>query len=432
MLGGEAPAEGSAVRDRRRYVMPGLAALLALGALAVVGPSSARTPVAAASRPHVARTGGLTRVAFGGTQALASVAHAKSFSVPVAAQLTAHSSVAPLGKLQVADLFVIAPTALPAGLAGRIRRLSGVTADESLDAARVGVNGKYAAVLGVNPSTFRGYAAKPTATSDKLWRNVAAGDMVVSYTMGKLDKLPLGGQVSVAGIKQEKLAVGGFATVGITGTDAVVSDAVARSLGFPSGNAIVVSAPHATISKLATQIKRLLPKGAAVQPLVSQVNVSGKTGSAGVIRVSTTQSINGYPTLTSGQMSAMLKAALSRVGKPYVWGGAGPLVFDCSGLVQWSFAQAGIVMPRVAADQAITGPSVPLADAEPGDLLFYHFDPTDPDYISHVAIYLGNGMMEQAPEPGMDVQVVPAFVGPGFAGLVRVDPQIAAHVAGSV
>jgi cell wall-associated NlpC family hydrolase len=212
----------------------------------------------------------------------------------------------------------------------------------------------------------------------------------------------------------------------------VVSDAVARSLGFPAGNAIVVSAPHANISKLATQIKRLLPKGAAVQPLVSQVNVSGKTGSAGVIRVSTTQSINGYPTLGSSQMSAMLKAALSRVGRPYVWGGAGPLVFDCSGLVQWSFAQAGIVMPRVAADQALTGPSVPLADAEPGDLLFYHFDPTDPDYISHVAIYLGNGMMEQAPEPGMDVQVVPAFVGSGFAGLVRVDPQIAARVAGSV
>jgi hypothetical protein len=386
----------------------------------------------------VARTGSLTRVAFGGTQALASVAHAKSFSVPVAAQLTAHSSVAALGKLQVADLFVIAPTALPAALVQRIRKLSGVVSDESLDAARIQVNGKYAAVLGVNPSTFRSYAAKPTATSDKLWRNVAAGDMVVSYTMGKLDKLPLGGQVSVAGIKQEKLSVGGFATVGITGTDAVVSDAVARSLGFPAGNAIVVSAPHATITKLAAQVKHLLPKGAAVQPLVSQVNVSGKSGTAGVARITevttlpTTSVIDGYPTLTSIQLNAMLKAALSRVGKPYVWGGNGPNVFDCSGLVQWSFAQAGLVMPRVAADQALTGPSVPLADAEPGDLLFYHFDPTDPDYISHVAIYLGHGMMEQAPEPGMDVQVVPAFVGSGFAGLVRVDPQIAARVAGSV
>jgi cell wall-associated NlpC family hydrolase len=423
--------------------MPGLAAFLALIALAVMGPSSAPVPVAApaaASSHHAARTNNLAGAAFGGRPALAaSLAPAKSFSVPVAAQLAAHSSaVARLGKLRVADLFVIAPTALPAGLAARIRRLSGVTADESLDAARLQVDGKYAAVLGVDPSTFRSYAARPTAASDKLWQSVAAGDMVVSYTMGRLDRLPLGGKVSVAGVKPEKLTVGGFATVGITGTDAVVSEAVARSLGFPAGNAIVVSAPHATISKLTGQINRLLPKGAVVQPLVSQVNVSGTTGSAGVVRITrittvpTTRVIDGYPTLTSGQLTTMLRAALSRVGKPYVWGGDGPGVFDCSGLVQWSFAQAGIVMPRVAADQAITGPSVPLADAEPGDLLFYHFDPTDPDYISHVAIYLGNGMMEQAPMPGEDVQVVPAYTGSGFAGLVRVDPQIAAQVAGSI
>ena len=49
----------------------------------------------------------------------------------------------------------------------------------------------------------------------------------------------------------------------------------------------------------------------------------------------------------------MLKAAASRVGYPYVWGGSGPAMFDCSGLVQWSFARAGVVMPRVAADQAL-------------------------------------------------------------------------------
>ena len=64
-------------------------------------------------------------------------------------------------------------------------------------------------------------------------------------------------------------------------------------------------------------------------------------------------------------------------------------------------------MPRVAADQALTGPAIPLRQAAPGDLLFYHTDPTDPRYISHVAIYLGHGLMEQAPEPGMNVEVVP-------------------------
>ena len=96
---------------------------------------------------------------------------------------------------------------------------------------------------------------------------------------------------------------------------------------------------------------------------------------------------------------------------PYVWGAAGPTSFDCSGLVQWSFAQAGVVMPRVAADQARTGPSVPMSQLQPGDLLFYHIDPTAPGYISHVAIYLGEGLMIQAPQPGKNVEVVPVDLG---------------------
>src|ERR1035438_968020 len=98
---------------------------------------------------------------------------------------------------------------------------------------------------------------------------------------------------------------------------------------------------------------------------------------------------------------------VSRLGMPYVWGAAGPTSFDCSGLVQWSFAQAGVVMPRVAAAQALTGPAIPIRQAQPGDLLFYRTDPTAPDYISHVAIYLGRGWMIHAPEPGENVQVVP-------------------------
>ena len=114
---------------------------------------------------------------------------------------------------------------------------------------------------------------------------------------------------------------------------------------------------------------------------------------------------------------------------PYVWGAAGPTAFDCSGLVQWSLAQAGVAMPRVAADQARTGPAVPVSRLAPGDLLFYHTDPTAPGYISHVAIYLGKGLMIQAPEPGMDVQIVPVDLGSGFAGAVAVAPAVAAAAA---
>src|SRR5262249_11934309 len=85
------------------------------------------------------------------------------------------------------------------------------------------------------------------------------------------------------------------------------------------------------------------------------------------------------PPVTGGLASSkvlrtMLLAAESRLGMPYIWGANGPKSFDCSGLVQWSFAQAGVVMPRVAADQARTGPAVPISRLGPGDLLFYHTD----------------------------------------------------------
>src|SRR6185312_13452712 len=102
-------------------------------------------------------------------------------------------------------------------------------------------------------------------------------------------------------------------------------------------------------------------------------------------------------TIGSTTRNKILAAALSRVGLPYVWGGAGPNDFDCSGLVQWSFRQAGILMPRVAAEQFLTGDHIPLAAAQPGDLLFWTYDPTDPGYVDHVAIYLGNGQMVVAP-----------------------------------
>ena len=85
--------------------------------------------------------------------------------------------------------------------------------------------------------------------SEPLWRDVAAGGVAVSYTMGKLDKLSLSQPLRVAGRSTEDLRVAGFGTVGIAGVDAVVSDQVARSLGIPAGNAIVVSAPHGSSAR---------------------------------------------------------------------------------------------------------------------------------------------------------------------------------------
>ena len=335
------------------------------------------------------------------------------------------SPAAPVRRLLPADVLVVSNDPLPAGTVAKVRGVPGVRAAEPVDAARVRVNGSLAAVLGVDPSAFRRFAAKPTAMNTALWGSVANGAIAVSYTMGREAKLPVGSTVEVTGQHLETLQVGGLGTVGIPGVDAVVSDATARSLGFPAGNAIVISAPGAHLSTLKSRIKAAVPAAAAVEMLVTPV-----TRAVGGTQVTAGSTATGG-LLSPAQATAFLKAALSRVGMPYVWGAAGPTAFDCSGLVQWSFAQAGVAMPRVAADQARTGPAVAVSQLQPGDLLFYHFDPTAPGYISHVAIYLGKGLMIQAPQPGENVEVVPVDLGSGFAGAVAVSPAVAAAAAGA-
>jgi cell wall-associated NlpC family hydrolase len=341
------------------------------------------------------------------------------------AQSAASPKVTPLSGLKQAGVLIVAPFSLSRKVLAAVSAQPGVTGAEPIEAAKIQINGAYTAVLGVNPSRFRGYAAPSMAASSRLWQGVAGGGVAVSYTMGTLDKLSLGGQVTVAGHQTEHLPVVAFGTVGIGGVDAVVSDSVARSLGVPSGNAIIVSAAPSSVASLTARIKAILPKGAGAEALVTEVTRSGGSSPVGTAPSAAT----GSGAVTAPELTAALRAAESRRGLPYVWGASGPSSFDCSGLVQWSFAQAGITMPRVAADQARAGLAVPASQLEPGDLLFYHTDPTDPGYISHVAIYLGNGWMIQAPQPGMDVEIVPASFGSQFAGAIRIYPHVAAGVA---
>lgn len=103
----------------------------------------------------------------------------------------------------------------------------------------------------------------------------------------------------------------------------------------------------------------------------------------------------------SGQRAAVIAAAKAQLGKPYKWGGNGPASFDCSGLTVWSFAHgAGIKLPRTAAQQQFStlGRSVAVADAQPGDLVFYGSP------ASHVALVIGGGQVIDAPRPGKSVE----------------------------
>ncbi|TWE23067.1 NlpC/P60 family protein [Prauserella muralis] len=98
---------------------------------------------------------------------------------------------------------------------------------------------------------------------------------------------------------------------------------------------------------------------------------------------------------------AAVDAALSVRGSPYVWGATGPSEFDCSGLTQWAYSQAGISIPRTSSSQSTYGTPVSRDQLQPGDLVFFYSP------VSHVGIYVGDGMMVHAPTSGDVVKVSP-------------------------
>ncbi|WP_327047921.1 C40 family peptidase [Microbispora sp. NBC_01189] len=325
----------------------------------------------------------------------------------------AAAQVAPLERLIRPHLFVVAERPLPAELVEKVRRVKGVADAEVTGAADVTVDGKRVQTMGVDPSTFRAYTPKVTAGTDGLWRNIAAGDMAVSFELGHDGGVKLGSVVEGGG---RRLRIGAYATVGMGSIAAIVSKDTAAALGVPDGNALVVSAPKVDSAGLRRSLLKILPKGsqvATINPVV--VTPKGRT-----VWPSTAF-------MSADQLKVALEAAVGKLGRPYVWGAEGPDSFDCSGLVQWAYAQAGVKMPRVTYQQWVTGPQVPLSQAQPGDLLFWRNDPTNPGYISHVAIYWGNGKMLHAPHTGDVVRIANVYT-KNLAGVVRVSPQVSARV----
>ena len=124
-----------------------------------------------------------------------------------------------------------------------------------------------------------------------------------------------------------------------------------------------------------------------------------------------------------------VRLALTRLGTPYVWGGASPRQgFDCSGLVMWAYGKLGITLPHFAASQAELGHRVSIKHLQPGDLVFFEAP------IGHVAMYVADGVLIEAPHSGDVVRITrlddPWHVA-NFQGAVRIAPPTKPATAGS-
>ena len=116
--------------------------------------------------------------------------------------------------------------------------------------------------------------------------------------------------------------------------------------------------------------------------------------------------------MNSGRAAAAVQYAMAQVGKSYVYGAAGPNSFDCSGLTMAAWATAGVGLPHSSSAQYGSGTHISESQLQPGDLVFYYSP------ISHVGMYIGNGMIVNAENPSSGIRVTGLHTMP-YVGAVR-------------
>jgi cell wall-associated NlpC family hydrolase len=121
---------------------------------------------------------------------------------------------------------------------------------------------------------------------------------------------------------------------------------------------------------------------------------------------------SGPPPAPNGGAAKAVGAAMSKLGSPYVWGAAGPNTFDCSGLILWAWAQAGVSLPHYTGSQLAVSRRIAIADLQPGDLVFV-WGPGEAGDPGHVGLYIGGGQMVHAPNSGSVVKVNSIYWWPG-------------------
>ncbi len=161
-----------------------------------------------------------------------------------------------------------------------------------------------------------------------------------------------------------------------------------------------------TTQELATEKKTIDDKLAEAQSLLGKLKADER---AAILSRGSTRTPD---VSVSGRAAAAVSYAMAQVGDAYVYGAAGPNAFDCSGLTMMAWAQAGVALPHSSSAQYNSGPHIAASDLQPGDLVFYYSP------ISHVGMYIGNGMIVHAANPGSGVTTASLYSMP-YVGAVR-------------
>jgi len=257
----------------------------------------------------------------------------------------------------------------------------------------------------------------------------ARSEATIAEHTYKADLARLGaGKLAVGQLAAQSYMNGGFDTtlqLLTTSTPQTVIDrsAIVQQLQRENGDRVSqiaagVAAAQRARQTAIQQTKRVARLASAIAAKQRQAQAKIRVLNSAVFKkaMQQFQRTGNYPNIplpTANTIGAQaLRWALSRRGDPYVWGAAGPNQFDCSGLVMWAYAQVGIGLPHFTGAQWTMGIHVSRNDLQPGDLVFFYSD------ISHVGLYIGNGLMVDAPNFGETVRVE-AVMWAVYAGAVR-------------
>ena len=181
-------------------------------------------------------------------------------------------------------------------------------------------------------------------------------------------------------------------------SEAVAAHAADAARGSADAAETLLASADDTVRRLVAEQEAAAEAAAAVE-FARQVAAANAAAAAAAAAANAGPSLAGLPTdtTTSPAAAIAIAAARTKIGLPYLWGGTGPDSYDCSGLTQFAYAQAGIHLPRVAADQYNYGRHVAINELLPGDLVYWASDVNNPATIHHMAMYIGNGRMIAAP-----------------------------------